>query len=291
MGVGQILSDTFGMVKERFGSLLGLWAVYFGIIMVLFFVFAIGFGAVGMASFAAIGAGDSLSEGDAMALGTGMVVFLVLFYLVYILVAMAQYASMIIVASPLRQSSFGDALGAGWRAAPALLLLMVVLLICYIPIALALSLVGTAASVLGEAGSALLLLLVVPVLVWIGCRLAPLFAVIAVDGVRNPFTAIARSWRLTRGHALTIFFAWLVFIVILVVIGGLALLPSFGVLRSMSDPAAVADAGPALGGIALLFLGFLVLSALFTIIYSAFQAVIHGTLANASGEGMVEAFA
>jgi len=32
-------------------------------------------------------------------------------------------------------------------------------------------------------------------------------------------------------------------------------------------------------------------SALFTMLYSAFMAVIHGTLSNASGGGMVEAFA
>ena len=27
MGIGQVISDTFGVVKERFGTLLGLWAV------------------------------------------------------------------------------------------------------------------------------------------------------------------------------------------------------------------------------------------------------------------------
>lgn len=287
MGVGQIISDTFGMVKERFGSLLGLWAVYFGIMILLMFVFAMVLGAVGMAGFAAMGAGDSLTEGGAMALGTGMVVSLILFYLVYILVAMAQYASLIMVASPLRQVNFGDAFGAGWRAAPAMLLLMVVLGIGYFAVAMVLSLLAAA---LGDA-SAVLLLLVVPVAVWLGCRLAPLFGVMAVDGVRNPFTAIARSWRLTSGHALTIFLAMLVIVVLLIVVCGVALLPSLGLIASMSDPTSVADVGSAMGGFALLMLGILVASALFTIIYSAFQAVIHGTLANAAGEGVVEAFA
>ena len=31
MSVGQIISDTFGAVKDRFGQLLGLWAIYFAI--------------------------------------------------------------------------------------------------------------------------------------------------------------------------------------------------------------------------------------------------------------------
>lgn len=291
MGVGQVVSDTLRAVKSHFGQLLGLWAIYLGIMIAAAIVLTVVMGVVGLTGFAAMGQDAAPTEGSLLALGTGMVVLVGLFYLAYLLIAMAQYASMIIAASPLRQASLGDALGAGWRAAPALLLLMVVLLLCYIPLALVLSGVGAAASSLGDAGSAVLLLLVLPVLVWIGCRLAPLIAVVAVDGVRNPFSAIARSWRLTRGHALTIFLAWLAFIVILLVVAGVALLPSLGVLRSMSDPSAVADVGSALGGMALLFLGFMVISALFTMLYAGFQAVIHSSLSNASGEGMAEAFA
>jgi uncharacterized membrane protein YjgN (DUF898 family) len=287
MGVGQVLSDTFGMVKARFGSLLGLWAVFLGITIVLFLVFGMVFGAVGMASVAAMSGGDP-TESGMMALGGGMIVFLILFYLVYILVVMAQYASMINVASPLREASFGDAFGAGWRAAPALLLLMIVLIVGYVVVALVL---GVLSSAIGGAGSIVLTLLMLAVVVWLGCRLAPLFAVTAVDGVRNPFTAIGRAWRLTEGHALTIFLASLVILVILIVIGGVALLPSFGLIAGLADPMAMADVGSALGSMGLMFLGFLVVSALFTMIYSAFQAVIHGTLSNSSGEGVVEAFA
>ena len=143
-----------------------------------------------------------MGEGGILAMGAGMIVFLVLFYLAYILVAMAQYASLISVASPLRQANFSDALSAGWRAAPALLMLMIVLIVC-----------------------------------------------------------------------------------------GLLMLPSIGLLTSMADPAAMAEVAPAFGSIALLFLSILVVSALFAILYSAFMAVIHGSLSTASGEGVVEAFA
>jgi hypothetical protein len=295
MSVGQVISDTFGMVKGRFGSLLGLWAVYFGITMVLSVVFVIGIGAAGLAGVASIGESDALAGSNALAVGTGMVVLFVVFYVVYILVAMAQYASMIIMASPLRQTTFGDALGAGWRAAPTLLLLMVVLILGYLAVAIVLSLAGAAASAIGNAGSAVLVLVLLPVLVWLGCRLAPLLAVVAVDGVRNPFTAIARSWRLTRGYALTIFLASLAFMVILLLVCGVALLPSIGLLRSMADPAGFssveAAAQPALGAMLLFFLGILVVSVLFNLCYCAFMAVIHGTLAGAAGEETAEAFA
>jgi hypothetical protein len=290
MGTGQILSDTFRMVKERFGALLGLWAVYFGITMALFVVLGIGMGAAGLAGLATAGEGDALAQGNLLAAGAGMVVVIVLFYVGYILVALAQYASMIIMASPVARPNFADALGAGARAAPALLLLFLVLLLGYLAVAIVLSLVGAALASLGNAGTAIFVLLLLPVLVWLGCRLSPLFGVVAVDGVRNPFDAIGRSWRLTRGHALAIFLAWLVFAVIIAVILAAALLPSIGVLRSLYDPAAPADAGAALGGIGLLFLGIMVASVLINMLYCAFLAVIHGTLANATGEGVVEAF-
>ena len=291
MGIGQVISDTFGVVKERFGTLLGLWAVYFGIIIVMFVVFGIGLGAVGLAGMAAMGGGDAMGEGGILAMGAGMIVFLVLFYLAYILVAMAQYASLISVASPLRQANFSDALSAGWRAAPALLMLMIVLIVGYVAAAMVFSLVAAAFSALGDTAGLVLSLLLVPVLAWLGCRLAPLFAVVAVDGVRNPFTAIGRSWHLTRGHALTIFLASLAFFIILLIVCGLLMLPSIGLLASMADPAAMAEVAPAFGSIALLFLSILVVSALFAILYSAFMAVIHGSLSTASGQGAAEVFA
>jgi hypothetical protein len=285
MGVGQVISDTFGMVKGRFGPLLGLWAVYIAITMVLFMVMGIGVGVAGIAGFAALG------ESNPMAAGGGMIVLVVLIYVGYLLVAMAQYGSMISMASPLNRLSFGEALGTGWRAAPALLLVMVVLLIGYFAAAMLLGVVGAAFSAIGEWGAALFAVLLVPVLVWLGCRLSALFGVVAVDGVRNPFAAIARSWRLTAGHALTIFLATLVFVVILLVICGLALLPSIGLLRGMADPSQMADVGPALGGIGLMFLGFLIVSVVFNLAYCAFLAVIHGTLTSAAGEGVTETFA
>jgi hypothetical protein len=293
MSIGQILGDTFAMVKGRFGSLLALWAIYFAITIGLSMILVVGFGAVGLAGLATMGDGDALSTGGVLAAGGGMILFVVLFYLGYLLLVMAQYASLIAMASPLRQLTVGDALGTGWRAAPALLLLLVVLMIGYLVLAVPVGLLGTAFSSMGESAGGLLLLLLVPVLVWLGCRLAPLYAVVAVDGVRNPFTAISRAWHLTRGHALTIFLASLVFMIVLIALCGIALLPSIGMLRSMADPTALTEAAaaPALGGMALFFLGLLVVGVLFNLCYCAFLSVIHATLSGARGEGAAEAFA
>lgn len=290
MGVGPIISDTFGIVKTRFGPLLGLWAIYFAITVVVFIALAIAIGAAGTASLATMAAGDSVTANGAMAGGAAIVLVMIVFYVGYLLVAMAQYASLIWMASPAERPSFGDALSAGWRAAPALLLLMVILIIGYIGVALVFSLLGAVVAAMGDAGSAVLALVLLPVLVWIGCRLIPLFAVVAVDQVRNPFAAIGRSWRLTRGHALTIFLASLVFLLIVVLVCGVALLPAIGMLRGMANPAELAS-GPAIGGILLLMAGGLVANVLFNLLYCAFMAVVHGTLTSAVGEGTAETFA
>lgn len=285
MGVGQVISDTFGIVKARFAQLLALWAIYFGITIALSFVLVIGLGVVGVAGLA------TMTESNPLAAGGGAFVVIALFYIGYLLVAVAQYASMILMASPAERTTVGAALSAGWRAAPALLLLMVVLIVAYFVAALVLGLAGRA---VGDLGGGVLALLLIPVLIWIGCRLAPMLAVVSVDGVRNPFAAIGRAWHLTRGHALTIFLASLVLVVIFVVICGIALLPSIGLLRTMADPATATGAdvvGPAVSGFLLLMLGFLVVSVVVNMVYCGFIAVVHGTLTGAGGEKAAEAFA
>jgi hypothetical protein len=286
MEIGQVISGTFGVIKARLGPLLGLWAIYFAITVVAFIAFTIvagvGIGAAGMAGL------TSAAEGNLGAVGAGMIVFIVLFYLGYILLAMAQYSSLIAMASPLQEPTVGSALSAGWRAAPALLLVTAALLFCYFVVALAFGLVSVA---LGEA-SVVLVVLAVPVLIWIGCRLAPLYAVVAVDGVRNPIAAVRRSWNLTQGYALKILLVSLVFLAILLVLCAILLLPSFGVLASLADPAGLdaANAAPAVVAMLLMFAGFLAVGVMFNVCYCAFMAVVHGTLVGASGEGAAETF-
>jgi hypothetical protein len=291
MGIGQVLSDTFGIVKARFGPMVGLWAIYFGITIALFVGFGIAIGMAGIGSLAAMASGDSVNASGSFAAAGAMVAVVALFYLGFLLVALAQYASMIQLSSPLRQLTVGEALGTGLRASPALLLLMVVLMIGYIVLTIPLAVFVSVFPGDSDGATAIVLLLLLPVLVWLGCRLSTLFAVVAVDGVRNPFKAIARSWHLTRGHALTIFLASLLFVVILGLAAAVVLLPSMGVLRAMADPASLSEAGAAVGGFLLFGMGMLVLSVLFVLSYCAFMAVIHATLAGARGEGAAEAFA
>ena len=80
MGIGQVISDTFGMVKERFGALLALWAIFFAITIVLSFVAVIGMAGAGLAGFATLDEADMLAA-NPLAIGGTMIVLLLLFYL------------------------------------------------------------------------------------------------------------------------------------------------------------------------------------------------------------------
>lgn len=280
MGVGQIIADTFGIVKSRFGSLLAVWAIYFAITIACWMILGLGMGATMMTTLLPTG------QIDPPVFGAGTIIFMILFYIGYLVVVMAQYASLIVAASPVRRSTALDAVSAGWRAAPALVLLMLVIGVAYLVCVLILVFAGFALRGLaGEGTSAVLVILLVPVLVWLGIRLAPLLAVIAVDGVRNPFDAISQAWNLTRGHALAIFLASLVLLLIVVGAALVIMLPSIGMIRAMSDPASVADTSPALGvGFVLSMVGFFLVAAVFSLCQAAFQAVIHARLSRLQGE-------
>jgi hypothetical protein len=64
MKIGQVISQTFGVIKERFGLLLGVYGVFFAVQLGLMAVLGIGIGASVM---------GGLARGDASAFGVGMI--------------------------------------------------------------------------------------------------------------------------------------------------------------------------------------------------------------------------
>lgn len=138
MGVGQIIADTFGIVKSRFGSLLAVWAIYFAITIACWMILGLGMGATMMTTLLPKG------QIDPPVFGAGTIIFMILFYIGYLVVVMAQYASLIVAASPVRRSTALDAVSAGWRAAPALVLLMLVIGVAYLVCVLILVFAGFA---------------------------------------------------------------------------------------------------------------------------------------------------
>lgn len=278
-----ILSRMWATVKARFGPLLGMWALWFVGQIGFSFVFMMIAGVGAMA-----GAGMMGSDGSgAAALGGGMIVMMVLFYLVYLLIYVASYASLAHHASPLIFPSFGESLAAGVRSALPLLGATVLLFVGYIVIAIPIGLLMAAVGSAGEALTGLLGLLLLPVLVYVGCRLSILFPLAAVEGIRSPIVLITRSWKLTSGHVLPIFLATVLFIVIVLILVAIAFIPILGPMMSgeQIDP----EAG--IGMFLLTFVGMLALFIMLPILGAALGSAIHAGVSDVTGETYSDTFA
>ncbi|MCB2067331.1 MAG: glycerophosphoryl diester phosphodiesterase membrane domain-containing protein [Erythrobacter sp.] len=277
-----MISRTFSIVGSRIGSLLGLWGTYFVLQMVLMFLI-----------FGMIGA-SALSGGFAdnpLAMGAGVIGMMILFYIIYLLISLASTASLVHNASPAINPTFGDSFGAGLRAIPGLVLLLLLMIVAYIGAIIVLAIVGAIFSALGDAGTVLFGLLVLVGAVYLSCRLSVMFPVIVVEGVTNPITAIQRSWRLTAGNVLRIFLVLLAFSVLVVVIIFLLFALMGGSMMGLGGMAASGGAGSvgAMGaGFLLIMLVFVILGALMAIVMASFMACLHAALAGP--EAVAETF-
>ncbi len=286
LDIGAVLSQTFGTIKSRFGPLLGLWVVFF-VIQIVFSAVMLG----------VIGTGMAFSGGameNPLAMGFGFVVLMIVFYVFYVLIGFAQSASLTHQASALHSPPFGSSFVAGFKCSPTLLGLAIIFIVAYFLAVLVLAIIGGVMSFAGDIGSALFILLTIVLAVYVSCRISVVIPVIAVEGQRNPITAIARSWKLTEGNVLRIFGVLLVYVLMV----GAALLLIFaifgGTLMGMGATMAAAGSRPEdvagmIGMMGGFFLVMLVVLALMTILWSSFMAALHAGLAG--NEGVTETFA
>lgn len=144
--------------------------------------------------------------------------------------------------------------------------------------------VGIPLGIVAAAGSPVAVVLVGLVLVLVAVYLFVKFSliapVIAIDGVRNPITALSQSWRLTKGNSFRIVaFMLLLFFTI----GIIAALVSgiFGLIFSALG-APIADIGTGLvSAIVNTFIG---------VIFLVVIAAVHRQLAGQSPEGLAQTF-
>jgi len=279
LSIGGIISQTFSMAMQRIGSLLGVWAIYFGLQLLLMIIL---FGVVGT-SFMMAG-----SMENPLAMGMSAVLTMILGYMAYFLLYMAQAAALVHNASPAHDPSLGDSFMAGLRAVPILLGLALIMLVAYFLAAIVLGLVGAAFSAAGDAGSVIYVILVFLLMIYISCRLSLVMPVIAVDGVGNPITALSRSWTLTSGHVLKIFVVMLLYAVI---VGGVFFLLFLVAGGSMMGLSGMGEAGMGAAGATMIgfFLGFIALMVLVAIVSASFMASLHASLVGP--EAVAETFA
>ena len=287
--IGRVFSTSFAMLRQRFWPLVGMWAVFLAIQMAASTVLAVVMVMVGMAGVAGLGAGfdDPAAFGG---LGIVMIVFMVLFYGAYIVLLLAQQAAMVTLGSPLEEPVFGTAMNRGFRSALPFFGLSVLLVLAYFALTAAvlavMSLVSVGGGAAGGVVSGLLGLLMLPLVIWLACRLSVLVAVVAVDQVFNPVTALRRSWAVTRGKALRILLALAGFIGISLV----ALAVPFVLIFFAAD---MAESSPG-AGIGLGIVGLLIFVPLFVVytIYTAtFTAALHCEVTEGGAEQLEEVFA
>lgn len=115
----------------------------------------------------------------------------------------------------------GQAIGAGLSATPSYLAAQLLLVI-----GLSLAggvLIGVAAAI-APALAVVVVLLVMVAVIFAAFRLLLVAPVVAVEGVRNPLAAMARSWRLTKGNFWRIFAFILLILILFVVVVGIVMM-------------------------------------------------------------------
>lgn len=172
----------------------------------------------------------------------------------------------------------GEALGIGLKSIPTYLAAQI---LSALAVGLA---VGIPLGIVAAAGSPIAVALVGFVLVLVGVYLFVKFSliapVIAIDGVRNPITALRQSWRLTKGNSFRIVaFMLLLFFTI----GIIAALVSgiFGLIFSALG-SQIADIGTGLvSAVVNTFIG---------VIFLVVIAAVHRQLSGQSPEGLAKTF-
>lgn len=281
--VGAIFSDTIAMVKARIGGLTGLWFTFFAFQIFLYIVF---FGIMGT-TFAAAGmAGD---PNFAASMGAGAILLMFLFYAAYLYIYSAQSVSMGIMASRLEQPAFGDALARGFRGGLSMLAAYVLLFIAFFVGALVFGLLSAVLSALGDVGGLIAIVAMIGILVYLACRLLIIAVVVGVDRVRNPITAIARSWKMTGGNVLPILLSIIALAVFAVIVFLLPVVLFFGTIQGLegASPDQIADA---FGSLAIMGIVFLIISVVFAIVSSALISAVHANVSDTQSAALEETF-
>ena len=287
MDIARVFSISFAMFRQRFWLLLGMWAVFLVIQIAAFVVLMIALVVVGVSAGLDRGLED---PAGLTGLGAGVIALLVALYAAYFVILIAQQAAMVTIASPLEEPVFGTAMVRGFRS--ALPFFGIGLLIVVVMFALSFALVGMAGgSDMGPgstaaAVAAFLPLLFLPLFIYLGCRFSVLIPVVAVDQVFNPFTALRRSWSVTRGKVLRILLALISFILLSIVVLGVPYAIIFGAAFAGDEfPAA------SIGLMLFSFLIFVPLLIAYTMYTSAFTAALHCEVTGGGAERLEEVFA
>ena len=289
ISVGNVFSTGVEIFGKRVLKLAGLWLIF----TILSY-------AVSLGLIFAVGGGGLLTGGfggpdpDFGAIGAGLGIGIALVYLISFYIYGAQMASMASMGSRLTSGDFGSSFTTGFTGGLTLMGVFLLFLIGGFVIALPFSLF--AGGPLGEGGGALAILpiIMLAAMVFLICRLCLIFPVVGVDGVRNPVTAIIRSWQMTKGSALKIFLILIIFFAIsMAFLFILSLLMGGVMMGAMSggvDDLAAGNFGSMIGAFAGVGLVFILVMAVFAAFTTAIFAAVHSEISGTVTEDLEETF-
>lgn len=172
----------------------------------------------------------------------------------------------------------GEALSKGLRSIPSYIAAQ---LLSALAAGLAIGLpFGLIAAFTPPAITVLATLVLIILMVYLIIKFSLIAPVVAIDEVRNPFSAIARSWRLTKGNSLRILLFLLLLLITIAIIGGLVAAVLTLVLSAFGG--AVASIGSGLVNA--------LVNTVVSVIFLVVIAAIHRQLAGASPERLAETF-
>jgi len=279
--VGRVFTTTFAMVRDQFGTLIGLWGMF-----LLFQILLIGLviGAIG--GTAALGGNfEGLDLASTLGFGVGIILLIFVAYFVYLYLYCVQSIAMVQAASPRMRSSFGAALSGGFRSGLSLFGVFLLFFVGYIIFSFVVGIVQLIFSFLGYFGPVLLGLVSFTAFVYLACRFAVIVPVIAVDGERNPIKAIQRAWGLTEGNVLAIFMVVLIIGVLAAMLGGAFVLLAGGFVF-----ATTAGGASTVGVIIAMILLFGMLGGLFAVLGAALISVLHAEVSSSEVEELGKTF-
>ncbi len=279
--IGRVFSGMFAMVRDQFMPLAGLWGVF-----LLFQVLLIGliFGGIGGTALLTgnLNPEDAL---DVLGLGAGILLVMLVAYFVYLYLYGVQSAAMVQSASPRMRSGFGEALSGGFRCGFSMLGVFLLLFVGYIILSFIVGLLELIFGFLGSFGDFLVSLIAFAALVYLACRLSVIVPVVAVDGERNPISAIRRTWDITNGNLLPIFLIALIVVALVIVMAIV-----FGVVFGGVFFATAASGAPAFGTFFAMILTFAVFGGAFSIFGSALVAALHAEISSSETEELGRTF-
>lgn len=218
----------------------------------------------------------------------GMGLSILAFYLMVYAVQFAQQLALMRACSDRHSGTIGDAIGAGIRGMPSLFAAVFLLVVLGGAVMVILSItVGLAMAAANSFMVSLIIGIVCLVgLIFLIARLSMITPVIAIDEVRNPVGAIARSWRLTSAAAFKIA---AVFIAAALLMGALFFVAALATLgTAMLSGAAASSPSPA--GVIGFMLAMLILGLTVGLYFTALMAAIHRQLSDGGAEEAGETF-